>query len=251
MKKLIFSLILVLIAGPAVAGVSLFPGGISNTEQTSPLATMGQLDPTQFHTYFDDFDYYDSSEWTVTTTETGAGTASEAIQDADGGILKITTDNATNDTDYLQFGSETFQIESGKKAWFTTKFQASVTDNATIVIGMQITDTTPLDVNEGMFFMIDGDSNLDFYVENENTATSDTAITTVSNDTDVVVSWYYNGVDEVAYFVGGVQRGHTGVTNLPTDSDDDLTVSFGLKNNSESDLTPSMSVDYIMMGKER
>lgn len=250
MKK-ILTLLLVLVASPVIAGVTLFPNGVSNTDRTSSLATMGQLDPTQYHTYFEDFDYYDSSEWTVTTTETGAGTASEAIQDADGGIFKITTDNATNDTDYLQFGSETFQIESGKKAWFSASFSASNADNASIVMGMQITDTSPLDVSEGIFFMIDGDSALDFYVEDENSATSTTGITTVSNDTYIEVSWYYNGVDEVSYFVDGQQMGHLATTNLPTDSDDDMTVSFGLKNNSASDSTPSLSIDYILMSKER
>lgn len=251
MRKLILSLILVLIAGPAVAGVTLFPNGVNTVENTDPLATMGTPDPARSHIWFDDFDYYDSAEWTVTTTETGASSATEAIQDADGGIFKITTDNATNDTDYLQFGSETFQLESGKKSWFMARFSASNADNASIVMGMQITDTTPLDVTEGIFFMIDGDSNLDFYVEDEDSATSTTGIDTVSNDTYIEVSWYYNGVDEVVYYVDGVQKGHVVTTNLPTDTDDDLTISFGLKNNSASDSTPSLSIDYIMMGKER
>ncbi len=248
--RYILSLILVLIAGPVVAGVALFPDGISNTDRNGPLVTMGQPDPTQNHIWFDDFNYYDSSEWTVSTTEAGGLSATEAIQDADGGIFKITSDNASSDADYLQFGSENFQLESGKKSWFVAKFAVSAGDNSSIVMGMQITDTTPLTVSDGVYFKIDGDSALDFYVEDNSTETSSANITTVSNDTYIETAWYYNGVDEVAYFVDGNQLGNVGVTNLPTNSADDLTVSFGLLNNAV-DTTPSMSIDYILMGKER
>jgi hypothetical protein len=231
---------------------SQFPSGVTNVQPTHPLSEMGQLDPAQFHDFWEDFNYYDSAEWTVTTTEGGSGTASEAIQDADGGVLKVTNDDFSTDNDYLQFGSETLLMESGKKTWFTSRWKASNATNSTLHMGMMITDTSPADVSEGVYFRIDGDGNLDVYVEEENSAKSASAVYSVTDDTYVTTSWYYNGVDEVQYFVDGVQRGTISVadSDMPLDTaDDHLTQSFGVANGANE--TQSISVDYVGTFKER
>ena len=223
------------------------PSGITNSIN-EVLSDMGQLDPTQFHTFFDDFDRYVAGDWTITTTETGGSSASEALTDGDGGLLLITNDDADNDADFLQKVGESFLMEAGKKAWFKARFKVSDATQSDFVMGLQITDTTPLDVTDGIFFQKDdGDTALDVYVEKDDTATSETDIHTMEDDTFVEVGWYYNGDDNVAVWVDGGLVTNLATTNLP--DDEELTISFGIQNGEGSSKT--MTVDYIFAAKER
>lgn len=225
-----------------------YPSGVTNVAQSSTLGMMGQPDPTKFHTFFDDFDRFVAADWTITTTEAGAGSATEALTDADGGVLLITNDAADNDNDFFQKVGESFKFETGKKLWFKARFKVSDATQSDFVIGLQITDTSPLDVTDGVFFQKDdGDANLDFHVEKNNTATSASAIHTVVSDTYLSVGFYYNGVDAVEYFVNDVKLGTSATTNLP--DDEELTISFGIQNGEA--VAKTMSVDYILAVKER
>lgn len=225
-----------------------FPNGLSNVAKTNELGNMGQLDPTQFHTYFNDFDTYVAGEWTITTVEAGGGSATEALTDADGGVLLITNDSADNDSDFFNKVGESFKFESGKKLWFKSRFKVSDATQSDFIMGLQITDTTPLDVTDGVFFQKDdGDANLDFHVEKNNTATSSSAIATVSNNTYLTVAFYYNGSDNIAAYVDGVLKDNVAVTNLP--DDEELTISFGIQNGEA--VAKTMSIDYILVAKER
>lgn len=225
-----------------------FPSGVTNVAKESTLGMLGMPDPTKFHTFFDDFDRFVAADWIITTTEAGAGSATEALADGDGGILLITNDAADNDADFFQKIGESFRFESGKKLWFKARFKVSDATQSDFVIGLQITDTTPLDVTDGVFFQKDdGDANLDFYVEKNNTATSATAIATVVSDTYMSVGFYYNGKDEVRYFVNDTALGSSVTTNLP--DDEDLTVTFGIQNGEA--VAKTMSVDYVLAVKER
>lgn len=223
-------------------------GGISNVRPEAPLGAMGQLDPTKFHTFFDDFDRYVAADWTLTTTEAGAGSATEALTDADGGALLITNDAADNDADFFQKVGESFKFVAGKQLWFKARFKVSDPTESDFVMGLQITDTTPLDVTDGVFFQKDdGDASLDFHVEKNNTASDASAIHTMVADTFVEVAFHYNGKDAVVAFVDGDPVATVAVTNLP--DDEELTVSFGIQNGEA--VAKTMTVDYIFVAKER
>lgn len=225
-----------------------FPNGITNASKSGGLKDLIVMDPTKAHVFFDDFDRYVAGDWTITTTEAGAGSATEALTDADGGVLLITNDAADNDADFFQKVGESFLFESGKKLWFKARFKVSDATQSDFVMGLQITDTSPLDVTDGVFFQKDdGDTNLDFHVEKNNTATSASAIATVADDTYLTVGFYYNGVDEVQYYVNDVHTGTSATTNLP--DDEALTISFGIQNGEA--VAKTMSVDYIFAAKER
>lgn len=222
--------------------------GVNNATKNSTLSSFLSMDPTRVHMYFEDFDRFAAAEWTITTTEAGAGNASEALTDADGGVLLITNDDADNDADFFQKVGESFLMAAGKKAWFKARFKVSDATQSDFVIGLQITDTTPLDVSDGIFFQKDdGDANLDFHVEKNGTATSASAIATVADDTYITVGFYYDGVSEIKYYVDDVHKGTSVTTNLP--DDEVLTVSFGIQNGEAAAKT--MSVDYILAAKER
>src|SRR5688572_27558300 len=93
-----------------------FSNGVTNVPADDPLGNMGLPDPTKWHTYFNDFDTFVVADWTITTTEAGAGSATEALTDADGGVLLITNDAADNDADFFQKVGESFLLAAGKRA---------------------------------------------------------------------------------------------------------------------------------------
>jgi len=213
-------------------------------------------DPTQMHIWFDDFDNYEADQWVVTVVDSGEDAAhTQAIQNEDGGVLKITNNDADDDSTFLQYSGddasaavETFKFEPGKKLMFKARWKLNDATQNDAIIGLQITDTTPLDATDGVIFRTDdGDTNLDFHVTKNSTSTSASAIGTLADDTYVVTAFYYNGVDAIKYYVDGVHVGTAAVTNLP--DDEELTVSFGIQNGEAAANT--MSVDYILVAKER
>ena len=227
-----------------------FKNGVTNITAQNILGQMIQLDPTQMHTYFNDFDSYISGNWTVTETQAGA---TQALANADGGVLLLTNSAADDDLNALQKVGESFKFEAGKKLFFKARFAVSDATQSDFVIGLQITDITPLAVSDGVYFRKDdGDANLDFVVIKDSTASTASAITTVVANTYITVGFYYNGVDEVVYAastdsLNPTVLGKLAITNLP--DDEELTISFGIQNGEA--VAKTMSIDYIFVAKER
>jgi hypothetical protein len=233
-----------------------FPSGLTTVHKWNPLGEFGLPDPTQWHVWFDDFDDFAAAQWIITTTEAGGGSATEAVNSADGGILLITNDNADNDLDFLQWSGtdasaavETFKFVAGKKLFFKARIAINEPIQADAVIGLMLTDTTMLDVTDGVFFQTDdGDALLDFHVEKNNTSSDATGIATLVADTYVTLSFYYNGVDKVEAYVNDAKVASLAVTNLP--DDEELTISFGIQQGEITNVK-TLSLDYIFVAKQR
>lgn len=222
-----------------------FPNGVTNVGEQSLFAELGQPAATNFHTYFEDFDYYTAGDWTVTETDAGA---TQALTDGDGGLLLITNTAADNDLVSLQKKGESFRFESGKALFFEARFKVSDATQSDVVIGLQITDTTPLDVTDGVFFIkADGAATVNFLVEKNNTATTASSIATMANDTYIRLGFYYDGSSAVQYFVNGTYTGSSVTTNLP--DDEDMTVTIAIQNGEA--VAKTMTVDYVYVAKER
>jgi hypothetical protein len=222
-----------------------FPNGVTNVGEQSLFAAMGQLAATKFHTYFEDFDYYTAADWTVTETQAGA---TQALADGDGGLLLLTNTAADDDLVALQKVGESFRFEAGKKLFFEARFRVSDATQSDVVMGLQITDTTPLDVSDGVFFIkADGAATVNFVVEKNGTTTTASSVATLANNTFVSLGFYYDGVSQVQYFVNGVSAGASVTTNLP--DDEDMTVSFAIQNGEA--VAKTMTVDYVFVAKER
>jgi hypothetical protein len=222
-----------------------FPNGVTNVGEQSLFAELGQPAATIFHTYFEDFDYYTAGDWTVTETDAGA---TQALTDGDGGLLLITNTAADNDLVSLQKKGESFRFESGKALFFEARFKVSDATQSDVVIGLQITDTTPLDVSDGVFFIkADGAATDNFLVEKNNTATTASSIATMANDTYIRLGFYYDGSSAVQYFVNGTYTGSSVTTNLP--DDEDMTITIAIQNGEAAAKT--MTVDYVYVAKER
>lgn len=209
-------------------------------------------DKLAFHEYFNDFNTYVAADWTITTTEAGLGSATEALADEQFGALLITNDDADNDADFFQLASESFKYVSGKRLYFAARFKVSDATQSDFVMGLQITDTTPTDVTDGIFFKKDdGDANLDFRVEKDGIGTDEAAIHTMVDDTYVKVEFYYDGRTDsnaaIQVFVDGVRVAGVALTNAP--DDELLTVSFGIQNGEAAAKT--MTLDYVRAVQER
>jgi|TARA_R110002167_G_scaffold258392_1_gene464985 hypothetical protein len=225
-----------------------FTNGIGTATVTSTNGDYGMPDPTKWITYFNDFHEYVAGDWTITTTEAGSGAATEAVTDVQGGGLLVTNDDADNDADFFNLKGESFKFVAGKKTFFKARFKVSDATQSDFVVGLQITDTTPLAVSDGVYFMKDdGDASLDLHVEKNGSDTTASAISTVADDTFLIAGFYYDGKSAIKYYVDDVHLGTSVTTNLP--DDEELTVSFGIQNGAAAAKT--MTVDYIFVSQER
>jgi hypothetical protein len=225
-----------------------FPYGLTNVSEVDLFADMVQPDPTLFHTYFEDFDTYTAGDWTVTETDAGA---TQALTAGDGGLLLITNTAADNDLVALQKNPAAFTFTAGKKTFFRCRFKVSDATQSDLVFGLQVVDSTPLDVTDGIYFLkADGAATVDFICRKNASTGSITAsaVATMVNDTFIELGFYYDGQSKVAYEVNGSVLGSLDASSayLP---DTNCTVSFALQNGEA--VAKLMTVDYVYVAKER
>ena len=228
--------------------VTRFPNGVTNVNDVNVFADMAQLDPTKFHTFFDDFDTYTAGDWTVTETDAGA---TQALTAGDGGLLLVTNSAADDDLVALQKTPAAFTFTAGKKAFFRCRFKVSDATQSDVVIGLQVVDTTPLDVTDGVYFLkADGSTAVSVVCRKNATtgSTSASSIATLANDTFITLGFAYDGEGKVAYEVNGAVVGSLDASSafLP---DAACTVSFALQNGEAAAKT--MTLDYVFVAKER
>lgn len=242
-----------------------FPFGVTTAAKTAALGMYGLPDPTAWYSFFDDFDTWvtdtsSAAKYTITTTEGGTGSATEALSDAKNGVLLVTTDDADNDLDFFQKIGETFLPASGKRTIFKARYQTSKATESEFHFGLMVTDTDPFSstagdgVTDGIFFMKeDGSTSINFYVQKNATTgqLTTTGVGTAAADTWTTLGFDFDGKQFIDLYVNDVcvktvDLTTTLATYLP---DTELTVSFGLKNGEAGAQT--MSVDYIFCAEER
>ena len=226
-----------------------FTSGVTNVSSDGTLGKLKAPAPHKYHSYFNDFDTYLASDWTITTTEAGTGSATEALADGDGGVLLVTNAAGDNDHDFFQLVKEGFKYESGKQLAFHVRFKTNDATQSDIVAGLQLTDTTPLDVTDGIFFLkSDGAATISFIVEKDSTQSTLTLPNSLADDTFMTLGFVYDPIDQKFHvYQNNVLAGTVVSTNAP--DDEELTVSFGIQNGAAAAKT--LSVDYIGAHKER
>lgn len=233
-----------------------FPHGISNRTKGHPLFNYPYMDPTKFYTYFDDCFEFHAGIYTITTVELGTGSATEAITDGEGGQLLITNAAGDNDLDFLQLKGESFKWNASKRMFFTAKFKTNDVTQTDIVMGLQVTDASPLDVDDGIYFLkLDGDNTPDFVVEKDNSSSlSVVQMNAMEDDTFVTLSFEYDPLDVATggsvfrVYQDDVQVGEvTSTTNAP--DDEELTLSFGIQNGEA--VAKTLTIDFILAAVER
>jgi len=220
-----------------------FTNGMTTAAQGTPFGEFILPDSTQVHQFFTDFDTYTEDNWTVTKT----GAATEALTDGDGGLLLITNAAADNDNSFSQNLASTFQFASGKKTWFDCRFKVSDATQCDIVIGLAITDTTPLAVSDSVYFWKTDDSTTIQLKTSKASTTTTTDVGTLVSDTFVRLSYYYDGASNLFVFKDGVQVATAATTNIPTTQL--CNVTFGIQNGNA--VARTMTIDYIFAAKQR
>lgn len=201
--------------------------------------TLGGTDPTLNRMlHFDHFATYTAAQWVVTAPNSGTA----AMTDRHGGWLLLTTGNADTNNVALQTTGEIIRFAPGRKVWFEIRLEAADATGPGITAGLQIRDTTPLDVTDGVFFIkAKGAATVSFVVEKDSTATTVADVATMANDTPIILGFYYDGAGAIEYRVNRQKVGTAAATNLV--DDEDLCVSFGIENGSAA--VKTMQVDYV------
>ena len=258
MTRLISILLVVCFMSVAVvhaAPPTRFPNGVNNAISTADTGDMRLLDPSKTHMYWEDWDYYNSGNWTVTEVEAGAGSATQALATAfgDGGILLLT--NAAGDNDYILMEKvgKSFAFAGGEDIWYKTRFKISDATQTDMLAGLVISGaTSPVasdpGLTDGVFFSkSDGAATVDFIIRKNSVSTTASSIATMEDDTFIELALYYDVTSGIEYWVDGVQVGTSVVTNIP--DDEIMIVGFGVQNGEA--VAKTMSIDYIMVNKNR
>ncbi len=201
--------------------------------------------------YFNDFlvaQDYAAADWVITTTEAGAGDATEALAaDELNGALLITNDDADNDLDALQATEEVWKLQSGKQLWFETRLKISDATQSDLFVGLAITDSTVLDTSDRVGFQKDdGDANIDVLTEKNGTETNTDSGQDIVADTYVQLGFHWDGVSKVKFFVNrALVASHT--TNVP--DDENLCLTLHVQNGEAA--AKSCTVDYFYVAMER
>ena len=184
-----------------------------------------------------------------TNESNGTGSATEALADGDGGLLLVTNAAGDNDHDFFQLVKEGYKYEAGKQLAFNMRFKTSDATQSDIVAGLQLTDTSPLDVTDGIFFLkSDGAATISFIVEKDSTQSTLTLPNSLADDTFMTIGFVYDPKDQKFHvFQNNVLAGTVVSTNAP--DDEELTLSFGIQNGAAAAKT--LTVDYIGASKER
>ena len=227
-----------------------YPSGVTNVASTHPLGQYGLPDPVKWNTYFTDFQDYAALDFN--TTRVGV-TPTEVLANETGGVLLLTTTAGATDSTFSQKKGESFALVAGKRAIFRTRFRGSDATTADLLCGLQITDTTPLAVSDGVYFYKPtAAATVNLIVAKASVLVTTSAIATMVAATYIDLSWYYDGVSSLMYFVDNVQRGTVSVTTtIPGDLLPSVTItpSYGIQNGAAAIKT--MSLDYIFAATER
>jgi len=123
------------------------PNGIGTNYREDIKGLYGQPDPTQWHTFFEDFDFLPAtSKLTAVVVGTGAG----VITALDGGQLVITNSAAGSDATSYNATVSTFSPASNRSLIAEAKFEVDDVTNAHAGLAMCPSASTPFTYTEGI-----------------------------------------------------------------------------------------------------
>lgn len=229
--------------------VTRYGEGVTNRDVANIFASLKTMDPTRYHQFFDDFDFYVSGD-VYTVTEIGTGT--DALSNADGGRLLLTTSGAGGDNEVLTKADESFLFETGNPIFFRALIQVDDVTLADVFFGLAIgTATDPVGTapTDGVYFQKDsGAATIDFVATKDSVQVADTAVATLVDATDVELAFFWDGIDRIWYAIDGTVTGFiTPGASLP--DDEVLTVLMAVEASTAAART--MAIDYVLAAKER
>lgn len=211
---------------------------------------------TDFHAWYNDFDFYLATDWVI--TETGSGT--RAISQAKDGLLLITNAGGGSDANFFQARdvasgqvAEHWKYVANYPLYFGIRFKVSDATLSSVVAGLQITDTSPLAVSDGIFFLKSTAARtVSLAGYKGSTGSTVAGVLNVNgyltDDTFTTLEFLYDGTSSfVSGYQDGVLFGGIPLTNMP--NTEELTVSFGIQNGEA--VAKTMTIDWIRVMQKR
>lgn len=214
---------------------------------------------TDYFETFNDFILsgdYAAADWTITNT----GSPTIAIDtDGIGGLLVATTGGTDTNSTSHQHDQEAFKFTLGKAFEFETRFALDDVVDSIFMIGLAVTDTTPLDATDRLVFKKeDTESTVSFQATANGSAVSSLDdFATLTNNVFTKVGFYYDGkVQQTAVpnqpagtidvFLNDRRVGSVPVTNAP---DTEIAITFHLVTGKTGAV--AAAIDYIRAVQER
>ena len=219
--------------------------------------------------YFNDFiewtgpllDSAGAGGWKCTSVD-GGGDAAEVVAPlntvtiSNGGVLRITSNDADNDNTQIQMLGSPWKYRVGKRIWFFARVAPEDADDGEIGFGLILTSDVDMvhTFPEGLFFeKAETATKMDFHAKKDATDTEKTNVDS-SAMTDGVfhvygfyvdelgnVSVYYDGTEITA---AAVATGNGGLVD-----DQNLTVAFQIQTGTTA--VTSLDIDWVLVAQDR
>jgi hypothetical protein len=226
---------------------------------------VAELNPGKYHAYFDEFHTaHIATDSAVTAATAGVGMPWDATIASGGSILldiakvggqvKLLNDTTDNDVLNMQAIGAGFKFASSKKLWFECKLNVADADRSGFFVGLASASgaadpsvMAEFDDCVG-FTTLDGAAavTIDHVVAKGSAQTLATTGNTLTDDTEVTLSIYWDG-STFYYYVDGVLGTGPANTNTPDNVVVFPTIEFANRHASAN----FMHVDYIRVVQER
>ncbi len=221
-----------------------FDNGITNRNAADLFGSMGQLDPTKFHSFMDDFDLF-----TAPGGYTAPTTGSVAPADLLGGAVDIITGAVDTNDAIIQPVSLGYSIIASERVYFRAKLEMDDVIDADGIFGLAdaAVGITPAD---GIFFeKTDAAALVDLVVRSgASEIARSSGVATMVAATQITLEFYWDGIDRVYFGVNGDATGFLDLAGLalPTGL---LAPTAGAVTGNSS--TTTVTLDYLFAAQER
>ncbi len=221
-----------------------FENGITNRNAADLFGSMGQLDPTKFHSFMDDFDLF-----TAPGGYTAPATGSVAPADSLGGAVDIVTGAVDTNVAIIQAESLGYSIVASQRVYFRVKLEMDDVIDADGIFGLNdaAASITPAD---GIFFeKTDGAALVDLVVRSGSSEIArEAGVATLVAATQITLEFYWDGIDRVYFGVDGVATGFLDLAGLTLPAGLLAPTAGAVTGNSS---TTTVTLDYLFAAQER
>lgn len=236
------------------------PGHYLNGAPLDALVRIGQLSNMRW--WATDFTEYEGPNtageaggWTLTETAAGVGNAQRVDIDdsAEGGWLKMLTDNGDNDTEILQRTGEPWRYVLGRRMWFAIKVRTTTANDGEMFFGLAITDTSPIASapSDGLYFeKAETATAMNFHARKGAAETQLTAIdpTALADATARIYAFFIERTGAVSVYVDGILAGTIAAGNVNMPDTEDLALMFAYQTGAAA--AKSMDIDWVVVATE-
>jgi hypothetical protein len=220
-----------------------FDNGVTNRNAADLFGSMGQLDPTKFHSFMDDFDLF-----TAPGGYTAPSTGSVVPVGSLGASISIQTGAVDTNVAIIRAESLGYIIQASQRVYFRARIDMDDVIDADGIVGLA--DGAAIEPDDGLFFLKpDGVDTVDLVVRSGASEIARvSAIATMSAGVPLSLEFYWDGIDRVYYGSEGTPLGFLDLAGLTLPSGL-IGPTVGSRTGNSS--TTTMTVDYLFAAQER